>query len=158
MEVFDKYFYAFKKKFDRVCQKAGLTQQLIPYFISSHPGSKVEDMAHLACETKDAGFKLEQVQDFTPTPMTVATVIYYSGYHPYTLKEVPTARTAQEKKEQHRFFFWYKRENQDWIRRTLERLNKKEWVGKLLGRKAQGQQQGLLKIKKMKRRAKTNTV
>jgi uncharacterized radical SAM protein YgiQ len=149
-----KYFYAFKEKFDRVCQKAGLPQQLIPYFISSHPGSTAEDMAHLACETKDAGFKLEQVQDFTPTPMTVATVIYYSGFHPYTLKKMHTARTAEEKKEQHRFFFWHKKENQEWIRRTLEGLNKSEWVDKLLGRTTQGPQQGLLKINKMKRRSK----
>ena len=127
-----KYFYAFKKKFDRICQKAGLKQQLIPYFISSHPGSQVEDMAHLACQTKDAGFKLEQVQDFTPTPMTVATVIYYSGYHPYTLKKVPTARTAKEKKEQNRFFFWYKGENRGWIHRTLARLGRDDLADQLL--------------------------
>ena len=148
-----KYFYAFKKKFDQICQKTGLKQQLIPYFISSHPGSKVEDMAHLAGETKDAGFQLEQVQDFTPTPMTVATVIYYSGYHPYTLKKVPTARTAQEKKEQHRFFFWYKRENQAWIRRTLERLDKHELIEKLLSRVVR-QPQGGKKKSQQKRRSK----
>ncbi len=129
-----KYFYEFKKRFDTLSKKAGLKLPLIPYFISSHPGSKVEDMANLACETKDLGFRLEQVQDFTPTPMTVATVIYYSGYHPYTLKPVFTARSTNEKKDQHRFFFWYKRENQQWIRRTLGRLNKKELVEKLLGR------------------------
>ncbi len=128
-----KYFYDFKKKFERYCKKAGLKQQLIPYFISSHPGSKMEDMAQLACETKDAGFQLEQVQDFTPTPMTVATVIYYSGYHPYTLKKMPTARTQGQKKDQHRFFFWYKRENQAWIRSTLARLNRPDLLEKLLG-------------------------
>ncbi len=132
-----QYFHEFKKRFDRLCEKAGLKQQLIPYFISSHPGSKVEDMADLACQTKDLGFKLEQVQDFTPTPMTVATVIYYSGFHPYTLKPMYTARTAQEKQSQSRFFFWYKRENRDWIRRTLERLDKPGLAAKLLGR-AQG--------------------
>ena len=129
-----KYFHAFKKRFDQVCKKAGLKQQLIPYFISSHPASKVEDMANLACETKDMGFQLEQVQDFTPTPMTVATVIYYSGYHPYSLKKVYTARTTKEKKEQSRFFFWYKWENHQWIRKTLDRLNQSEFADKLLGR------------------------
>jgi uncharacterized radical SAM protein YgiQ len=128
-----KLFYAFKKKFDKFCKKAGLNQQLIPYFISSHPGSKTEDMAQLACETKDAGFKLEQVQDFTPTPMTVATVIYYSGYHPYSLKKIPTPRSAQEKKDQHRFFFWYKRENRQWIRKTLARLKRTDLAERLLG-------------------------
>ena len=131
-----KYFYDFKKKFERFCKKAALKQQLVPYFISSHPGSKVEDMAQLACETRDAGFRLEQVQDFTPTPMTVATVIYYSGYHPYTLKKIPTARTPKDKKDQNRFFFWYKRENQQWIRKTLGRLNKAELADKLLGSSA----------------------
>lgn len=129
-----KYFHAFKKRFERVCEKAGLKQQLIPYFISSHPGSKVEDMANLACETKDMGFRLEQVQDFTPTPMTVATVIYYSGYHPYTMKKTFTARSAQEKKEQQRFFFWYKRENHAWIRNTLSKLKQSDFADKLLMR------------------------
>jgi uncharacterized radical SAM protein YgiQ len=127
-----KLFYQFKQKFDQVCHKAGKAYQLIPYFISSHPGSQVEDMANLACETKDLGFQLEQVQDFTPTPMTVATVIYYSGYHPYTLKKMYTARTAIEKKEQNRFFFWYKLENRHWIRHTLERLGRRDLIDKLL--------------------------
>jgi uncharacterized radical SAM protein YgiQ len=127
-----KLFYKFKQKFEHVCRKAGKAYQLIPYFISSHPGSQVEDMAHLACETKDLGFQLEQVQEFTPTPMTVATVIYYSGYHPYTLKKMYTARTANEKKEQHRFFFWYKLENRPWIRHTLARLGRSDMIEKLL--------------------------
>ena len=134
-----KYFYEFKKKFERYSNKANLKQQLIPYFISSHPGSQLEDMADLACQTKDAGFQLEQVQGFTPTPMTVATVIYYSGYHPYTLKEIPTARTDKEKKDQHRFFFWYKRENQAWIRSALQRLNRGDLLDKLLGMTAREQ-------------------
>lgn len=129
-----KHFYEFKKRFEKWCKKAGLNQQLIPYFISSHPGSKVEDMANLACQTKDLGFKLEQVQDFTPTPMTVATVIYYSGYHPYTLKEMYTARTPEEKKKQSRFFFWYKKENRHWIQNTLNRLNRPDFAEKLLGK------------------------
>ncbi len=88
-----------------ISKKTGLKQLLIPYFISSHPGSTSESMAKLACETKDMGFRLEQVQDFTPIPMTVATVIYYSGYHPYTLKPVYTAKSKYEKAEQNRFFF-----------------------------------------------------
>jgi uncharacterized radical SAM protein YgiQ len=133
-----KYFEEFKKRFDRFCEKAGLKQQLIPYFISSHPGSQEADMANLACQTKELGFQLEQVQDFTPTPMTVATVIYYSGYHPYTMKKTYTARTESEKRNQNRFFFWYKKENRDWIRKTLERLNKPNLVDKLLGKRRRG--------------------
>jgi radical SAM superfamily enzyme YgiQ (UPF0313 family) len=111
---------------------------LIPYFISSHPASELEDMANLACETKDMGFQLEQVQGFTPTPMTVATVIYYSGYHPYTLKKIYTPRSKKDRMEQHQFFFWYKREHQDWIRKTLTRIGRKDLLRKLLSNKSFG--------------------
>jgi len=113
-------FKQFAANFNRINKKLKLNLQLIPYFISSHPESKAEDMANLAAETKDMGFKLEQVQDFTPTPMTVATVAYYSGYHPYSLKKVYTAKNKNEKLEQHRFFFWYKPENFQWIKKVLK--------------------------------------
>ena len=109
-----------------------LNLQLIPYFISNHPESQLEDMANLAAETKDMGFKLEQVQGFTPTPMTVATVIYYSGYHPYTLKKSYVPKSKKDKEEQHRFFFWYKKENQNWIRNTLQKVGRNELIEKLL--------------------------
>ncbi len=127
------YFHLFKKRFDKINLKKKLNLQLIPYFISNHPACEVEDMANLAAETKDMGFKLEQVQGFTPTPMTVATVIYYSGYHPYTLKKVYVPKTKKEKDEQHRFFFWYKKENRNWIRNTLGKVNRNDLVQKLLG-------------------------
>lgn len=129
-----KHFKEFKKDFDRIDRKFGLNQKLIPYFISSHPGCKQEDMANLACETKEMGFQLEQVNDFTPTPMTVATVIFYSGYHPYTLEPYYTPKSAEEKKEQNRFFFWYKKENQDWIRKVLGGTQNKELLHRLLGK------------------------
>lgn len=112
-------FKAFKKEFERINTAGGLKQQLIPYFISSHPASGEKEMAELAVETKQLNFNLEQVQDFTPTPMTVATVIYYSGHHPYTLKPVYTARTRDEKQNQWAFFFWHQREKQEQIRKTL---------------------------------------
>ena len=92
-------------------------------------------MAELAAETKELGFKLEQVQDFTPTPMTVATVIYYSGYHPYTLKKVYTPKSSKDKKDQQRFFFWYKKENRGWINDNLKKINRKDLADKLLNRK-----------------------
>ena len=130
-----KFFFAFKKKFDHINRKAGLKQELIPYFISSHPGSTLEDMAELAAITKELGFHLEQVQDFTPTPMTVATVIYYSGYHPYTLQPVYSARTMDEKTAQNRFFFWYKKENKAWIKQKLIQLKRPDLLKKLLGTK-----------------------
>ena len=129
-----KYFYDFKEKFEEICEKAGIKQQIIPYFISSHPGSTNESMANLACETRDLGFKLEQVQDFTPTPMTVATVIYYSGYHPYTLKRTYVATSKEQKKEQNRFFFWYKKENFKWIRNSLRKIKRDDLAKKLLTR------------------------
>jgi len=125
-------FHLFKNQFDRINKKLGLKLQLIPYFISSHPASELEDMANLACETKDMGFKLEQVQGFTPTPMTVATEIYYSGYHPYTLEKVYTPRTKQEREDQHQFFFWYKKEHIEWIRKTLTRVGRMDLLKKLV--------------------------
>ena len=128
-----KHFHSFKQKYDKIQAKHGLKQQLIPYFISSHPGCEEQDMANLAAETKDMGFQLEQVQDFTPTPMTVATVIYYAGVHPYTLKPVFTAKTREEKQNQHRFFFWYKAENRSWIAQQLKKAQRPELAEKLLG-------------------------
>ena len=126
------YFHKFKERFDKINIRKKLNLQLIPYFISNHPACEVEDMANLAAETKDMGFQLEQVQGFTPTPMTVATVIYYSGYHPYTLKPTRTPKTKEEKDEQHRFFFWYKKENQQWIRNTLTKVGRSDLLQKLL--------------------------
>jgi uncharacterized radical SAM protein YgiQ len=132
-----KYFHKFKEKYDQISEKHGLKQQLIPYFISSHPGCENEDMANLAVETKDMGFQLEQVQDFTPTPMTVATVIYYSGVHPYTLKPYKTIKDKEEKLNQRRFFFWYKRENHSYIRESLRKANRLDLADKLIGSKPQ---------------------
>ncbi len=126
------YFHKFKERFDKINFRKKLNLQLIPYFISNHPACELEDMANLASETKDLGFQLEQVQGFTPTPMTVATVIYYSGFHPYSLKETRTPKSKKEKDEQHRFFFWYKKENQAWIRNTLTKVGREDLLQKLL--------------------------
>jgi uncharacterized radical SAM protein YgiQ len=133
-----KYFHLFKEKYDRISEKHNLKQQLIPYFISSHPGCEEEDMANLAAETKDMGFQLEQVQDFMPTPMTVAEVIYYTGVHPYTLKPIKTVKTKEEKLNQNKYFFWYKRENQDWIRQRLTKAQRPDLIDKLLGDQQKG--------------------
>ena len=128
-----RLFHDFKKIFDEVNRTKGLRQQLIPYFISSHPGCHEIDMAMLAAETKDLDFHLEQVQDFTPTPMTVATEIYYSGYHPYTLERVYCARTPQEKLAQRRYFFWYDRAYRVEITRSLHRLHRPDLINRLFG-------------------------
>ena len=125
------YFSQFKTQFDRINREAGLNQQLIPYFISSHPGSTNEDMAELAALTKKLDFRLEQVQDFTPTPMTLATEIYYSGFHPYTLEPIYTAKSKDDKLEQRKFFFWYKSEFKNQIIRDLQRLKRPDLLKKL---------------------------
>lgn len=106
-----RLFREFKSIFDKTCREAGLRQQLIPYFISSHPGCKDRDMAELAQITKQLDFKLEQVQDFTPTPLTVSTTCWATGYHPYTLEKIFSAKTPEEKRRQNSFFFWYKKGN-----------------------------------------------
>ncbi len=124
-------FHQFKEIFDRFNRKHGLKQQLIPYFISSHPGCHESDMANLAVKTKELDFHLEQVQDFTPTPMTLATEIYYTGYHPYTLERVYTARTKEEKESQRQFFFWYDRQRQQSIVSSLKRLHREDLIKRL---------------------------
>jgi uncharacterized radical SAM protein YgiQ len=129
-----KLFRKFKEKFDAAKKKFGKEQlQMIPYFISSHPGSAPKDMADLAVQTKDLGFKLEQVQDFTPTPMTVATEIYATGVHPYDGKPVACAHSPEEKQEQRSFFFWYKPEMKGALRASLYKLGLQEFAAKLLG-------------------------
>ena len=142
-----KHFHEFKKKYDYYNKKHGLNQPLIPYFISSHPGSTEEEMANLATETKDMGFKLEQVQDFTPTPMTVATIIYYTGLHPYTLQPVYTAKSKKEKKNQHLFFFWYKKENFGVIRDKLKKIGREDLIEKLVGDRKKFNKQNIIKDK-----------
>ncbi len=129
-----RLFHDFRKVFDAINREAGLKQQLIPYFISSHPGSRLQDMARLALETRDLGFQLEQVQDFTPTPMTLSSVIYWSGIHPFTGETVYTPRSKQDKLDQRQFFFWYKPENKDAIRRTLVKIGENKLADALLGK------------------------
>ena len=126
-------FETFKKIFDRINQEEGLRQQLIPYFISSHPGCHEEDMAELAVITKGLDFHLEQVQDFTPTPMTVSTEAWYTGYHPYTLEPVFSAKTQREKLAQRQFFFWYKPEERRNIVNELRRIGRSDLIDKLYG-------------------------
>lgn len=129
-------FRQFKRIFDKVNEEAGLRQQLIPYFISSHPACHEEQMAELAAITKQLDFHLEQVQDFTPTPMTVATEIYYSGYHPYTGERVFTARSEKEKLAQRQFFFWWKPDTRQSIVNELRKMHRPDLIQSLYGNKA----------------------
>lgn len=126
-------FRQFKMLFERINREAGLNQQIIPYFISSHPGCTEEDMAELAVQTKEMDFHLEQIQDFTPTPMTVSTETWATGYHPYTLEKVFSAKSQKDKLAQRMFFFWYKPEEQQKIRAELRKINRSDLTGKLFG-------------------------
>ena len=124
-------FERFKRIFDRINKEENLRQQIIPYFISSHPGCHEEDMAELAVITKRQDFHLEQVQDFTPTPMTISTEMWYTGYDPYTMEKVYSAKTPEEKLRQRQFFFWYKPEERAGIERELRRIGRSDLIGKL---------------------------
>lgn len=124
-------FHKFKRIFDEVNRRHGLKQQLIPYFISSHPSSTEVAMAELAAETKSLDFKLEQVQDFTPTPMTVSTEIWYSGLHPYTLQPCYCAHSQDEKLRQRAYFFWYQPENVTKLRASLIKLGRRDLADRL---------------------------
>jgi uncharacterized radical SAM protein YgiQ len=125
-------FERFKKAVDRISADRHLKTQLIPYFISSHPGCTETDMAELAVKTKKLNFHLEQVQDFTPTPMTLATEIYYTGIHPYTLEKIPSARSREEKLSQRRFFFWYLPGYRSEITHFLQKIKRSDLLGELL--------------------------
>ncbi|MGM9746634.1 MAG: YgiQ family radical SAM protein [Paludibacteraceae bacterium] len=128
-------FKEFKRLFDTINTDERLNQQLIPYFISSHPGCGLQEMAELAIETKQLDFQLEQVQDFTPTPMTLATEMYHTGLNPYTLKPIFVARTPNDKLAQRQFFFWYKPETRAQIRTTLKKIGRIDLIDKLFGKK-----------------------
>lgn len=124
-------FRDFKHIFDRICREEGLRQQIIPYFISSHPGCHAEDMAELAVITKGLDFQLEQVQDFTPTPLTIATETWYTGYDPYTLEPVYSAKSQKEKLQQRQFFFWYKPEERRNIEQALRNMGRPDLIAAL---------------------------
>ena len=127
-------FKQFKRIFDDVCRSQRLRQQIIPYFISSHPGCHAEDMAQLAIETKGLDFQLEQVQDFTPTPLTVATTCWATGYHPYTLEPIFSARSPKEKEQQRMFFFWYKKEERRRIETYLRSIGRQDLLKRLFNK------------------------
>ena len=128
-------FYEFKRIFDRINREENLHEQIIPYFISSHPGCREEDMAELAVITKNLDFHLEQVQDFTPTPMTNATETWYTGYDPYTLEPVFSAKSQKEKLAQRQYFFWYKPEARRDIEHSLRRIGRPDLINKLYCRR-----------------------
>ena len=123
-----------KLRFDEICRAAGLRYQLIPYFISSHPGCRLQDMADLAVQMKQMGYRLEQIQDFTPTPMTIATEMYYTGIDPTTMKPVYVATTPADKADQRRMFFFYKPGFQSDIIQSLRRSGNAQYIPQLFAK------------------------
>ena len=101
-------FRKLKKRFENLKEKHELRNEMIPYFISGHPGCTDTDMKDLVAEVKSLGIKPEQVQEFTPTPMTLSTLMYYTGFDPYTGKKVYVARSIEDKRKQKEYFFWYR--------------------------------------------------
>lgn len=126
-------FTELKTLFDSINRQETKKLQLIPYFISSHPGCGIADMALLAITTKEQGYRLEQVQDFTPTPMTLSTVMYYTGINPYSGEKVFTPRSVDDKKAQQKYFFWYKPENRNAIVNELNSFKLQHLAKRLYG-------------------------
>ncbi len=150
-------FFDFKRIFDKINKEENLNQQIIPYFISSHPGCTEVDMAELAITTKRLDFQLEQVQDFTPTPMTVSTETWYSGFNPYTMEQVYCAKSQKEKLAQRQYFFWYKPEERRGIEQSLRRIGRADMINELCSYQTQKKQYGQDRVKHDNNRAKHNT-
>ena len=126
-------FKAFNKLFVQINKEKKLNQQLIPYFISGHPGCSDVDMAELAIETKAMGYQLEQVQEFTPTPMTLAAEMFYSGYDPYNQRPIYSAKGRDQKLMQRAFFFWRDPQQRAMIVKKLNQLQRSDLIRKLFG-------------------------
>lgn len=150
-------FFDFKRIFDKINKEENLNQQIIPYFISSHPGCTEVDMAELAITTKRLDFQLEQVQDFTPTPMTVSTETWYSGFNPYTMEQVYCAKSQKEKLAQRQYFFWYKPEERRGIEQSLRRIGRADMINELCSYQTQKKQYGHDRVKHDNNRTKHNT-
>lgn len=128
-------FRKLKEKFEQICRKHHLKQQLIPYMISGHPGCGLEEMSELALQTKQLGYRLEQVQLFTPTPMTLATEMFACGINPHSGKPMKVATSDRQRKDQHRMLFWYKPDQRAEILRSLHQEGLHQLAEKFQGAK-----------------------
>lgn len=122
-------FEEFRKRFEELNKKLGKKQYLVPYFMSSHPGCKTEHMIELAEYIRDVGYFVEQVQDFTPTPMTASTCMFHTCLDPFTMKPVYTARTLHEKKMQRALMQFKSPKNYNLVREALEKAGRKDLIG-----------------------------
>ena len=126
-------FLRFAESYRQMNRQIGKKQYLIPYFISSHPGSTLEDAVELALFLKEYGFVPDQVQDFYPTPATLATCMYYTEKDPFTLEPVYVAKDLEEKKMQRALIHYNRPENRQTCLRALKRAGREDLIGPLLG-------------------------
>ena len=131
VEVFD----GFCERYDRINSKIGKNQYMVPYFISSHPGSTLDDAVELALYLKETGFVPDQVQDFYPTPGTLSTCMYYTEMNPFTMKPVYVAKSLEEKKMQRALMHFNKKENRNTVIKALNKAGRKDLIPVLIGRK-----------------------
>ena len=127
-----KVFLDFDKKYKAANKKLGKKQYLIPYLISSHPGSTLEDAVELAVFLKEYGFVPDQVQDFYPTPGTLSTCMYYTEIDPLTMKPVYVAKNMEEKRMQRALIHYNKKENRDLVMKALKMTDKVDLAKYLL--------------------------
>lgn len=125
-------FLDFDRKYKETNKKLGLKQYLIPYLISSHPGCGLREAAELAVFLKEYGFIPDQVQDFYPTPGTLATCMYHTELDPFTMKPVYVAKDMEEKKMQRALMHYHKKENEDLVKKALKRINRVDLIGHLI--------------------------
>lgn len=126
-------FLSFDKKYKETNKRLSLKQYLIPYFISSHPGSTLEDAVELALFLKENGFIPDQVQDFYPTPGTLSTCMYYTELDPFTGEEIYVAKSLEEKRMQRALLHFNKPENSGLVKKALQKVNREDLIPVLLG-------------------------
>ncbi|WP_303105020.1 YgiQ family radical SAM protein [uncultured Mitsuokella sp.] len=122
-------YLRFVEKFRRMNEKLGKKQYLVPYFMSSHPGSELSDAIELAEFIRDMGYHPQQVQDFIPTPGTLSTCMYYTGIHPLTGEKVYTAKSYEEKKMQRALMQYWLPKNHDIVRKALHMAHREDLIG-----------------------------
>ena len=122
-------YRAFCRRFERINQKAGRDQYVVPYLISSHPGSTLEDAISLAEAVRDMGYMPEQVQDFYPTPSTISTVMYYTGVDPRTMQKVYVPSDPAEKAMQRALIQYRKPEHYDLVKKALLKAGREDLIG-----------------------------
>jgi len=122
-------YQAFVKRYEKINRKTGKEQYIVPYLMSSHPGSTLKEAIELAEYIRDLGYMPQQVQDFYPTPSTLSTCMYYTGVHPLTMEKVYTPVSFHEKAMQRALIQYKKPENYDLVKEALLKNNRSDLIG-----------------------------